>query len=83
MADRLRLGVLFGGPSAEHEVSCSSALAVIRALDPERFEAFAIGITRERDFVLISEDVLEKLRVSTRGCSPSLTISRRSARPWR
>jgi D-alanine-D-alanine ligase len=40
---------------------------VIRALDPERFEAFAIGITRERDFVLISEDVLAKLRVSTAG----------------
>ncbi|MBB6091395.1 D-alanine-D-alanine ligase [Povalibacter uvarum] len=45
-AARLKVGVLFGGRSAEHEVSILSARNVIAALDPERFHAVAIGITR-------------------------------------
>jgi len=44
---RRRVAVLFGGRSAEHEVSCISARAVIDALDPERTEAIPIGITRQ------------------------------------
>ena len=44
---RRRVAVLFGGRSAEHEVSCLSARSVIDALDPERTEAIPIGITRE------------------------------------
>ncbi len=45
-ATRLKVGVLFGGRSAEHEVSILSARNVIAALDPRRFDAVAIGITR-------------------------------------
>ena len=44
---RRRVAVLFGGRSAEHEVSCLSARSVINALDPERTEVIPIGITRE------------------------------------
>ena len=44
---RRRVAVLFGGRSAEHEVSCLSARSVIDALDPDEFEAVPIGITRE------------------------------------
>jgi D-alanine-D-alanine ligase len=44
---RRRVAVLFGGRSAEHEVSCISARSVIDALDPDRFEVIPIGITRE------------------------------------
>jgi D-alanine-D-alanine ligase len=44
---RLRVGVLFGGRSGEHEVSLSSAASVIRALDPEKYEAVPIGITKD------------------------------------
>jgi D-alanine-D-alanine ligase len=44
---RHRIAILFGGRSAEHEVSCISARSVIDALDPERFEAVPIGITKE------------------------------------
>jgi D-alanine-D-alanine ligase len=44
---RRRVAVLFGGRSAEHEVSCISARSVIDALDPERTEVIPIGITRE------------------------------------
>src|SRR5687768_267557 len=47
MTRRRRVAVLFGGRSAEHEVSCVSAASVIDALDPERFEAVPIGITKQ------------------------------------
>jgi len=44
---RLRVGVLFGGRSGEHEVSLASAASVIRALDPEKYEVVPIGITKD------------------------------------
>jgi D-alanine-D-alanine ligase len=44
---RLRVGVLFGGRSGEHEVSLASAASVIRGLDPSKYEAVPIGITKE------------------------------------
>jgi D-alanine-D-alanine ligase len=43
---KLRIGLLFGGRSAEHDVSLRSAMTVRRALDPERFDVVPIGITR-------------------------------------
>ena len=42
---KIRVGVLFGGRSGEHEVSITSAASVIDALDPGEFEITAIGIT--------------------------------------
>ena len=44
---RLRVGVLFGGRSGEHEVSLASAASVIRGLDPDKYEAVPIGISKE------------------------------------
>jgi len=44
---KTRLVVLFGGRSAEHEVSCISARHVLQAVDRSRYEVVAIGITRE------------------------------------
>src|SRR6202049_2331392 len=44
---RLRVGVLFGGRSGEHEVSLISAASVIQALDPAKYEAVPIVITKE------------------------------------
>ncbi len=44
---KTRIAVLFGGRSAEHEISCISARYVMDALDPERFDVVAIGITKE------------------------------------
>ena len=44
---RIRVGILFGGRSGEHEVSLASAASVIRALDPEKYEAVPIGISKE------------------------------------
>ncbi len=44
---RLKVGVLFGGRSAEHEVSVVSAQGVMSALDTNRFQAIPIGVTRQ------------------------------------
>ena len=42
----IRLVVVFGGQSAEHDVSCTTASHVLAAADPSRYEIEAIGITR-------------------------------------
>jgi D-alanine-D-alanine ligase len=44
---RLRVGILFGGRSAEHEVSILSARNIFLALDRERFDAVLIGIDKK------------------------------------
>lgn len=49
---RLRVGVLFGGRSGEHEVSLASAAAVIRGLDADKYEAVPIGITKEGHWLI-------------------------------
>src|ERR1700722_15392892 len=41
---RVRLVILYGGRSAEHEVSCVSALHVLRAVDPRRYDLKVVGI---------------------------------------
>lgn len=44
-SDKIRVGVIFGGRSAEHEVSLVSAASVINALDKSRYEVIPIAIT--------------------------------------
>ena len=44
---KLRVGVLFGGRSGEHEVSLLSAASVVNAIDPSKYEVVPIGITKE------------------------------------
>lgn len=51
-AKRLRIGVLFGGRSAEHEVSLLSATNVMAALDPAKYDAIPIFVTREGQWLL-------------------------------
>lgn len=46
MSRKIRVGVVFGGKSAEHEVSLQSARNVISALSPDRFEVVLIGIDK-------------------------------------
>ncbi len=44
---KLRVGVLFGGRSGEHEVSLLSAASVMQAMDPTKYEVVPIGITKQ------------------------------------
>lgn len=47
MAKKIRVGLIFGGRSGEHEVSVRSARAVTRAIDPNKYIVVPIAITRE------------------------------------
>ncbi len=47
MARKLRVGVVFGGRSGEHEVSLLSAASILKAIDRRKFEVVPIGITKE------------------------------------
>ena len=47
MPAKIRVGVIFGGRSAEHQVSLVSAGSVIKALDKTKYEIIPIGITPE------------------------------------
>jgi D-alanine-D-alanine ligase len=49
---RLRVGVVYGGRSGEHEVSLASAAAVFRNLDPDRYEAVPIRIEKDGRWAL-------------------------------
>lgn len=55
---KLRVGVIFGGRSGEHEVSVMSARGILKALDPERFEPVLIGIDRDGGWQLIESTAL-------------------------
>ena len=47
MAKKLRVGVIFGGRSGEHEVSIRSARAIVEAIDRRKFDVVPIAITKE------------------------------------
>jgi len=49
---KTRIAILFGGRSAEHDVSRASAANVLRSLDPDRYETTLIGITRDGRWLL-------------------------------
>jgi D-alanine-D-alanine ligase len=47
MAKKLRVGILFGGRSGEHEVTLLSAASILKAIDRRKFDVVPIGITKE------------------------------------
>ena len=55
---KLRVGVIYGGRSSEHEVSLASAAAVFKNLDPARYEAVAIKIEKDGRWTLPSRPPL-------------------------
>src|SRR5258705_201861 len=44
---KLRVGLLFGGRSVEHEVSIASASSIFRALDPARYDVSLVAIDQD------------------------------------
>ena len=55
MAKKLRVGILFGGRSGEHEVSLLSAASVLKAIDREKFDVTPIGITKEGQWLAAAD----------------------------
>jgi D-alanine-D-alanine ligase len=52
---KLRVGILFGGRSGEHEVSLLSAASVFNAIDTSKYEVVPIGITKEGHWVTAAD----------------------------
>jgi D-alanine-D-alanine ligase len=67
---RLKIAILFGGRSSEHEVSLASAQSVLSVLDPAKYEVFQVGITHEGAWLTgeNARDLLEK--GETKGLTP-------------
>ena len=68
---KIRLGILFGGKSAEHEVSLISAKNIISALDKTKYDVLLIGIDkkgqwhlRDESSYLIDSDSPERIQLS-------------------
>jgi D-alanine-D-alanine ligase len=72
MARKLRVGVIFGGRSGEHEVSMRSARSVIEAIDKTKYDVVPIAITKEGNWLgsaaaakLLPADTQRKLSANT------------------
>jgi D-alanine-D-alanine ligase len=77
MSDRVRVAVIAGGRSSEHEISVASARSVIDALDPDRYDVQTIAIGRDGRWELnsgaareLERPVAETLPVPTSGSPP-------------
>ncbi len=69
MPPKIRVGIIFGGKSSEHEVSLASAASIISAINKDKYEIVPLGITKQGRWVLgegahglIPEEVIEKGR---------------------
>ena len=64
---KLKLGVIFGGMSTEHDVSITSGTSVIKNLDKEKYEIYPIYINKEGIWYEYTKDVknIEVLEVGT------------------
>ena len=67
---KLRVGLLFGGRSVEHEISIASATSILEALDPSRYEVSLIAVDHDGRWRLGSPALPPE--ASTRGGEVSL-----------
>src|SRR4051812_14489079 len=81
----IRLVVLFGGVSAEHDVSCVTASHVLRAADRSKYDLVPVGITRQGEWVLsdatakaldAGDDLPESLTPEGSALSPVASVTR-------
>jgi len=69
---KIRVGVIFGGRSGEHEVSLNSAQSVMAALDQEKYEVIPIGIDRQGRW--LTGDVVAALTAGEAGARPATLL---------
>ena len=60
---KIRVGIIFGGRSGEHEVSLTSARGIMQAIDKEKYEVLPIGITKEGCWIA-GGDPMQQLRAA-------------------
>ncbi len=68
--NKLKVGVIFGGRSGEHEVSLVSANSIMKALNPDKYEVIPVGITRQGSWMVgVKPDaMLEYSKTRAGGC---------------
>ena len=76
---KVRVGILFGGRSGEHEVSLLSAASVVNAIDKTKYEVVPIGITKDGRW-LTAEHAEKLLRGEKQAAKPALSEAEGSAR---
>jgi len=54
---KIKVAIICGGKSSEHEISCVSAFGVMSAIDTSRYEAVLIGITKYGKWLLLPNDI--------------------------
>jgi D-alanine-D-alanine ligase len=79
MSRRIRVAVVAGGRSSEHEISLASARSVLEALDPERYETTTIGIGRDGRWALGAAEARPALEEESVEVTQSLPVLADSA----
>src|SRR5262249_6220940 len=77
---KVRVGILFGGRSGEHEVSLLSAASVLNAIDKNKYEVVTIGITKDSRW-LTAGDAQSLLAGEAAGKSARSTQTLRAGDP--
>lgn len=54
---KLKLAILFGGASSEHDISCISAKGIISNIDKEKYDIILLGITKNGEWYLFDDDI--------------------------
>ena len=60
---RPRVAVVFGGSSSEHAISCLTAGSVLAAIDRDRYDVIAVGITRSGRWVVVPDELQDRLQI--------------------
>jgi len=75
LSSKIRVGVVFGGRSGEHEVSLASARSVMGAMDHEKYEIVPIGITKEGRWIASGDPMLALTAGDASKSSPAALLS--------
>src|SRR6476620_2951393 len=65
MQEKIRVGLIFGGMSGEHEVSLASARSVLHALDPDKYVVVQIGITKSGQWLIGGDSLTQLIKATT------------------
>ena len=80
MARKIRVGVIFGGRSGEHEVSLASARSVMDAIDKSKYEIVPIGITKEGRWIASGDPMKALVAGDARASQPAALLGDPSRR---
>lgn len=81
MAKKLRVAVIFGGRSGEHEVSLVSATSLLKTLSPKKYEVLQIGILKNGTWVSDGEKTLPALKSGKGKRLPRVQLTMNTERP--